>query len=189
MPQQNMSDFVKELEKIGQLVQIGEEKRVDELPATMEASPDKAVLVTKVKDCEFQFLAGAYATREQYAHALNCDPRYLGKTIAELSIQRYKPELVETAPCKEVILKGDEVDITKFPLFLYHPYDGHAFIQDTNVVSRDLETGLINWGASIGSCIGPRTKPTWICEMIATMGVFTRENTRTRASTCRWRLS
>lgn len=146
MPQQSMSDFVEELERIGQLSRIAEEKRVDELPSTMEASPDKAVLIEKVKDCEFQFLAGAYATREQYAYALNCDPRYLGKTIAEMSVQRFKPEVVETAPCKEVILKGDDVDITRFPLFLYHPYDGHAFIQDTNVVSRDLETGLINWG-------------------------------------------
>lgn len=145
-PQQSLSQFVAELEAIGQLVRITDEKRVDELPALMESYSDKAVLVEKVKDCEFQFLAGAYCTREQYAHALGCDPRDLGKAIAGLNIRREKPVLAATAPCKEVILKGDDVDLTRFPLFLYHPYDGHAFIQDTNVVSRDPETGLINWG-------------------------------------------
>ena len=146
MPQQDLASFVAELESIGQLARITDEKRVDELPAIMEAHPDKAVLVEKVKDCEFQFLAGAYCTREQYAHAMKCDPRKLGQTIAGLTIRREKPVMVDTAPCKEVILKGDDVDITRFPLFLYHPYDGHAFIQDTNVVSRDPDTGLINWG-------------------------------------------
>ena len=145
-PQQSLSQFVAELEAIGQLVRIPDEKRVDELPALMESYADKAVLVEKVKDCEFQFLAGAYCTREQYANALGCDPRDLGKAIAGLNIRREKPVLVDTAPCKDVILKGDDVDLTRFPLFLYHPYDGHAFIQDTNVVSRDPETGLINWG-------------------------------------------
>lgn len=146
MPQQMLEDFVAELEKIGQLVRISDEKRVDELPAIMESFPDKAVLVEKVKDCEFKFLAGAYCTREQYAHALGCDPRDLGKQIAQLMPKRIKPVEAPTAPCKEVVLTGDDVDLTRFPLFLYHPYDGHAFIQDTNVVSRDPDTGLINWG-------------------------------------------
>jgi hypothetical protein len=27
---------------------------------------------------------------------------------------------VTTAPCKEVILKGDDVDLTRLPLFLHH---------------------------------------------------------------------
>ena len=146
MPQQEMKDFVADLEKIGQLVRIKGERRVDELPKIMEDNPDKAVFVEKVKDSEFSYLSNAYSNRDQYAQALQCDPKKLGQKIAELSAKRIKPKLVDTAPCKEVILKGDDIDITKFPLFLHHDYDGHAFIQDANVVSRDLDTGLINWG-------------------------------------------
>lgn len=146
MQQQSMTDFVRDLEQIGQLIRIKEEKRVDEIPSVMDSVHDKAVLIEHVKDCEFQFLSGGYCTRKQYAHALECSERELGPTIAELNRKRIPPELVATAPCKEMILKGDQVDLTRFPLFLYHPYDGHAFIQDANVVSRDLETGLINWG-------------------------------------------
>ena len=146
MPQQPLQDFVLELEKIGQLVRITDERRVDELPMLMESNPDQAILVEKVKDCEFQYLSNAYSNREQYAQALNCGPRELAQEIARRCERRYPPVLVETAPCKEVILKGEDIDITRFPLFLYHDHDGHAFIQDANVVSRDVETGLINWG-------------------------------------------
>ena len=57
-----------------------------------------------------------------------------------------KPQLVDKAPCKDVILKGDDIDLTIFPLFLHHPRDGHAYLNDTNVVSSDPDTGLIDQG-------------------------------------------
>ena len=81
-----------------------------------------------------------------YAHALNCDIREISAKIAELATKRVKPEVVDSAPCKEVVLKGDDIDLTRFPLFLYHPHDGHAYLQDVNVVSRHPDSGLINWG-------------------------------------------
>ncbi|HEY6575118.1 MAG TPA: hypothetical protein VI029_09295, partial [Mycobacterium sp.] len=65
MPQQSLSDFVDDMEKAGLLVRITEEKRVDELPAVMEANPLTAVLVENVTDCEFQFLANAYSNQDQ----------------------------------------------------------------------------------------------------------------------------
>ncbi|WP_295427258.1 UbiD family decarboxylase domain-containing protein, partial [uncultured Thiodictyon sp.] len=82
MPQQPLQDFVLDLEKIGQLVRITDERRVDELPMLMESNPDQAILVEKVKDCEFQYLSNAYSNREQYAQALNCGPRELAQEIA-----------------------------------------------------------------------------------------------------------
>ncbi len=146
MRQQTMSEFICELENIGQLHRIREEKRSDELPSIMDSVHDKAVLIEKLKDYEFQLLSGAYSTREQYAHALNCDIREISCKIAELTTKRVKPELVGSAPCKEIVLKGSEIDLTRFPLFLYHPNDGHAYLQDVNLVSRHPDTGLINWG-------------------------------------------
>jgi 4-hydroxy-3-polyprenylbenzoate decarboxylase len=146
MKQQSLSDFVNDLEKIGQLVRIRDEKRVDELPMIMENNPDKAVFVEKVKDSEFQFLANAYSNRIQYAHALDCKPEELAQKVAEIGSKTFKPVLVNTAPCKEVILKGEDVDLTKLPLFLHHAHDGNAYLQDTSVISHDPDTGLINWG-------------------------------------------
>ena len=65
MTQQTLSDFVATLEKIGQLVRISDERDVNDLPAIMEAHPDTAVLVEKIKDCDLQFLANAYSNRTQ----------------------------------------------------------------------------------------------------------------------------
>ncbi len=146
MPQQAMKDFVADLEKIGQLVRIKKEKRVDEIPTIMEKHPDKAVLIEKIKDCEFQLLTNAYSNRTQYGQALGCDPKEIAQKISSLGIAARKPVLVDTSPCKEVILKGDDVDLTKLPLFLHHQHDGNAYIQDTSVVSRDPDSGLMNWG-------------------------------------------
>jgi len=146
MPQQSMTQFVADLDTIGQLVRVKEETRVDELAAIMEANPDTAVLVEKVKDCDFQFLANAYSNRAQYAQALGCDEHDLGQRIAQLGARQFPPQVVDTAPCKEVVVSGDDIDLTMLPLFLHHEHDGQAYIQDTSVVSRDPDSGLINWG-------------------------------------------
>ncbi|MEI6620909.1 MAG: UbiD family decarboxylase [Actinomycetes bacterium] len=146
MPQQSLSDFVADLESTGQLVRIKDQVSVDQLPSIMEANPDTAVLVENVKDCGFQFLANAYSNRTQYAQALGCDAQHLGQRIAELGSVQHPPQEVKSAPCKDVIVTGDDVDLTALPLFLHHEHDGHAYIQDTSVVSRDPDTGLINWG-------------------------------------------
>jgi 2,5-furandicarboxylate decarboxylase 1 len=146
VPQQSLSDFVDDMEKAGLLVRIKEEKRVDELPAVMEANPLTAVLVEKVTDCEFQFLANAYSNQDQTAWALGCDKSETGRRMVELGKGRIKPAFVDTAPCKEVILTGDDVDLTRLPLFLHHDRDGHAYTNDNLVVSKHPDTGVYDWG-------------------------------------------
>src|SRR5437868_1821275 len=75
----------------GLLVRITEEKRVDQLPKVMEDNPLKAVLVEKVTDCEFQFLANAYSNQDQTAWALGCKKSESGRKMAEAARGRIKP--------------------------------------------------------------------------------------------------
>ena len=140
MPQQSLSDFVNDMEKAGLLSRVREEKRVDQLPLLMEVYPTKAVFVEKVTGSEFSFLANAYATHEQYAWALGCKRSEIGQRTAALAQGRIKPEVVSTAPCKQVILKGDDVDLTRLPLFLHHDRDGHAYTSDNLVVTQDPDS-------------------------------------------------
>lgn len=146
MPQQSMTDFVNSMEQAGLLVRITEEVGVNDLPSVMEAHPTTAVLVEKVKDCEFQFLTNAYSTHEMYAWAMQCDKTQTGLKINERAKGRIKPELVDSAPCKDVILMGDDVDLTLLPLFLHHDRDGHAYTNDNLVISKNPETGIPDWG-------------------------------------------
>src|SRR6516225_856761 len=117
MPQQSLSDFVSAMEAAGMLVRVKDEKRVDELPRVirvMEDHPTTAVLVEKINGCEFSFLANAYSNQDQYAWAMSCKKSETGMRMVEASRGRIKPVVVGTAPCKEVILKGDDVDMTIF---------------------------------------------------------------------------
>ena len=146
MPQQSLSDFVEALDKAGLLVRIKEEKRVDQLPIVMDQNPGKAVYVEKVKDCQFSFLANAYSNMDQFTWALDCNRSEVGPKMAALARGRVKPEVIGTAPCKEVIVKGADVDLTILPLFLHHDRDGHGYFQDLEFVSADPDTGVPDWG-------------------------------------------
>src|SRR5262249_22634484 len=146
MPQQSLADFTNEMERAGLLVRIKEEKRVDELPKLLDSYPTKAAVVERIAGCEFAFLANAYAKHEQFSWALGCKRNEIGNRVAELAKGRIKPEVVVTAPCKEVVLKGGEVDLTRLPLFPHHDRDGHAYTSDNLVVTRDPYTGIIDWG-------------------------------------------
>lgn len=146
MPQISLTDFVAGLEQAGFLVRIKDEKRVDELPLILEENPLKAVFVEKVKGCQFQFLGNAYSNQDMYAWALGCKKCETGGLMAKVGTHRIAPQVVTQASCKEVVLKGDQVDLSIFPMFLHHERDGHAYTNDNMVVSKDPETGVTDWG-------------------------------------------
>ncbi len=50
------------------------------------------------------------------------------------------------APCKEVILRGEEVDVLKFPVLQTWPQDGGRFITLPCVTTRDPKSGKRNLG-------------------------------------------
>jgi 4-hydroxy-3-polyprenylbenzoate decarboxylase len=50
------------------------------------------------------------------------------------------------APCKEVILRGDDIDVLKFPVLQTWPQDGGRFITLPCVVTRDPKSGKRNVG-------------------------------------------
>jgi 2,5-furandicarboxylate decarboxylase 1 len=146
MPQQSLSDFVADMEKAGLLIRTSDEKRVDQIPQVMEDHPLTAVLIEKITDSEFSVLVNAYSNQDQYAWAMGCDKAQTGLTMTETAKGRIAPEIVDTAPCKEVILTGDEVDLTRLPLFLHHDRDGHAYTNDNLLISKHPDTGIYDWG-------------------------------------------
>jgi 4-hydroxy-3-polyprenylbenzoate decarboxylase len=58
------------------------------------------------------------------------------------------PKTIErkNAPCKEVVLLGDDVDVLKFPVLQTWPQDGGRFITLPCVVTRDPKSGKRNVG-------------------------------------------
>jgi 4-hydroxy-3-polyprenylbenzoate decarboxylase len=60
----------------------------------------------------------------------------------------YFPKLVDAkrAPCKEVVLRGEDVDVLKFPVLTTWPGDGGPFITLPCVVTKDPRNGKRNVG-------------------------------------------
>jgi 4-hydroxy-3-polyprenylbenzoate decarboxylase len=64
-----------------------------------------------------------------------------------LSMSRFLPRVRKgVAPCQEVILTGDEVDLTKLPVLFCWPGDGGPFITLPVVFTRSLSDGKRNAG-------------------------------------------
>ncbi len=57
--------------------------------------------------------------------------------------KRIKPTVMDSdnAPCKDVILTGDDIDITKYPWFFNIPADGGRYINTGTVFTQDDEFG------------------------------------------------
>jgi len=60
-----------------------------------------------------------------------------------------------TAPCKEVVLSGDQIDLTRFAFIQTNPADGGRFINSGSVFTEDPVTGK-NFGTYRCQIKGPR---------------------------------
>ena len=59
---------------------------------------------------------------------------------------KFFPKTVNTGPCKEVIKKGEQVNLLDFPILQCWPQDAGRFITLPCVISRDPRTGKRNVG-------------------------------------------
>ena len=63
-------------------------------------------------------------------------------------IERIPSTVLETGPCKEVIVKGDDIDIDLVPTPVWHEHDGGRYLGTTSgFVTRDPVTGDLNMGS------------------------------------------
>lgn len=62
-----------------------------------------------------------------------------------------------TPPCREVVWRGDEVDLSRLPIITCWPGDGGPYITLPMVISRDPTRGIRNVGMYRVQLLGPRT--------------------------------
>ncbi|NJM52043.1 MAG: UbiD family decarboxylase [Blastocatellia bacterium] len=95
----------------------------------------------------FQAVTNLTASREVTAKALNLtNYRTAAIEIAEKSNQRIEPIIIDKsdAPCKEIILKGDEANLENFPIFTQHEADAGRYLTAAHATTYDPETGIDN---------------------------------------------
>lgn len=103
------------------------------------------------------------ASQRRFALAVGVDPslptRELILAMRERGKRRIAPALVDAAraPVNEIVLTGDEIDLTKLPAPKFWPRDGGDYIGTGDITfTRDPESGRINVGCYRQMVQGPR---------------------------------
>ena len=106
-----------------------------------------AILFKNVRGFKYPVLINAFASREMYAIGLESTIEGIHELWHSALHKPLEPELVNSGPCKENVLLGDEVDLNIFPHIISTPKkDAAPYITAGCVVTKDPETGIRNVG-------------------------------------------
>jgi 4-hydroxy-3-polyprenylbenzoate decarboxylase/2,5-furandicarboxylate decarboxylase 1 len=148
MPFDDPRDFLEFLEERKELLRITAE--VDpkfDIGAYIRKTSDQqgpALLFESVKGSDMAVAGGIFATRDRVLMAMETDKEAVYERFYDGVTNPVPPRLIETGPCKDVIFKGEAVDLETLPIPTYALKDGGAFITHGVQISKDPETGTKN---------------------------------------------
>ncbi|MDT3700323.1 MAG: UbiD family decarboxylase [Thermincola sp.] len=159
MPNNGIRDYIAKLEREGELARVSNEVDWDlELGAVVRETMERggpALLFENIKDykdtlCR-KFFTNSLSTYARIALMLNLpkDTPYKDLIGAwrERTKKPLKPVIVNNGPCKENILKGDDIDLLQFCAPRWQKGDGGRYIGTFHgVVTKDPDTGWVNVG-------------------------------------------
>ena len=103
------------------------------------------------------------SSKERYALAVGLDPalslRNLVMATRQIMAERIPPVYVDKsdAPVNEIVLRNDEIDLTRLPVPKFWPADGGPFIGTGDItLTADPQSGRINVGVYRQQLYGPR---------------------------------
>ncbi len=100
------------------------------------------ILFEDVEGFDMPVVTNVAGNRQLLAAAMGTSPDALPLTYRE-RCQNYVPvEVVGDAPWQEVVLEGDDVDLTKLPIPLHFEVDAAPYITAGQIAARDPETGV-----------------------------------------------
>ncbi|RLG25468.1 menaquinone biosynthesis decarboxylase [Methanosarcinales archaeon] len=167
----DLREFVALLEERGLLKRVGVEVdpflEITEILDRLVKTGGDAVLFENVKGYDVPVLANAFGSMERICLALGVDDLDdVGQRISELlrldapsgfrdglkmlsrlkEVAGCKPKIVKTGACKEVVLRGGDVSLDRFPILTCWPGDGGPFITLPLVFTKSPRTGRQNVG-------------------------------------------
>lgn len=162
----DLREYVDALEERGKLKRVKKEVDKDwELAAVCrqlfkKIPPHKrpALVFENVKGFSIPVVAGVLgASREIYAIGLQTESvEGINRKWDHALGHPIPPRMVKEAPCKENILHGNEVDITKLPIPIWTVgQDPAPFFTSPYVITKDPETGVRNVGTYRMEVKGP----------------------------------
>jgi 4-hydroxy-3-polyprenylbenzoate decarboxylase len=116
-----------------------------------------ALMFDRIKGSTIPLVIGILGgSREIYATALDTDVEHIWETW-ERGKNPIKPQLVESGPCQEIVLMGDEANLEILPAPIWTvEHDPGPYHSSPFIVTRDPETGVPNLGTYRVQVKGPK---------------------------------
>jgi UbiD family decarboxylase len=113
--------------------------------AKLEREKRRPVLVfEKVKGTRFPVLTNLHASRARLASAMSATPEEMLATYLRAMDKPIPPTVVSTGPVKEVVLRGDRVNLYDLPQIVHHEGDGGPYITAAISFAKDPTRELWN---------------------------------------------
>jgi len=132
--------FIRDLEGAGELTRI--RKPVDPRYITpLTAQCDKGVYFEKIVGYDMPVVSGLLGSMDRLAVGMQMDKKAIGKRVAQAVQHPVPPVVRDDGPCQEILLTGDDVDLTRLPLPLHSDLDGAPYISAGMTIAKDGEYG------------------------------------------------
>lgn len=149
MAYRDLRDFLQALDQEGELLKIKQELSPRfELSAALKLINDgKAVQFENISGYPGKKVVGnILGTRRRVAKLLGVAEETLTQGFIDRKGQEIPPQVVETGPVKEVIIK-DNIDLVSLlPALTYHEKDATPYLTSAVTMAKDSVTGLQNMG-------------------------------------------
>jgi 4-hydroxy-3-polyprenylbenzoate decarboxylase len=151
----DLREWIAECERFGELKRIKAEVdwnlELSHIAKLNEEKAGPALLFENVKGYSSPVLTSSCTTTRRLSLTMKAPMEStlvdLMRTWVEKGQNKISPKWVSTGPCKENVMRGDDVDLFKFPVPKFYPRDGGRFFGTAHfVVSKDPDTGWVNLG-------------------------------------------
>jgi 2,5-furandicarboxylate decarboxylase 1 len=150
---QSLRGFVQDVEKTSpdQVLRIAEpvDRKLEMTSTVLELdrlNKSPIVIFEKVSGFDMPVITNIAANRSLLAACLGVDVKHLPTAFRERCQTYIKPELVSTGAWNEVVLEGEDVDLTKLPIPHQFSVDAAPYITAGQITARDPETGVDTTG-------------------------------------------
>lgn len=145
----DLREFLSALERRNDLVTVDDvvDWRYEAVALTRQSSDmdGPALRFNRMRDSEFACVSGLFGAARRVALALGHEYDYLLRNFGEVEAQTLAPELTDgAAPCQEIVVTGDDIDVLSLPLLRHFELDGGRYLTAGLQVANDPETGVAN---------------------------------------------
>jgi len=135
-----LRDFLSKLEQENNLIRIKKEVSAQyEIANVIYSLDEKPVIFENVKGYDFPVFAGITSDRDIIAKGIGTTKDKLLFKLVEAIQNPKEPEMVDKAPCQEVIIK--DPDLSKIPILYHLDGDGGRYGSATVSTIKDPDTG------------------------------------------------